>query len=96
MLSQSQIGDNMKVARRHNHFAESGSVHKRAQVTLAQDSDRGRNIVSPARTLQALVEKSTWDRKWPGSARVAAIVGLSVALWAVLIVGVVQITKHLV
>jgi len=95
MLSQSQIGDNMKVAHRPKQFVQGESVRKRAHIALAQDSDRGRNIGSPARTLQAMVEKAAQDRKWPGAVRAATIVGLSFGLWAVLILGVVQLTNQL-
>lgn len=85
----------MKVAHRREQIIGGEPVRKRARIALAQDSDRSRHIGSPARTLQALVEKATQDGKWPGSARAATIIGLSVALWAVLIVGAIQLAKQL-
>lgn len=96
MVSQSQIGDSMKVAHRHEQIVQGEPVSSRAHIALAKDSDSGRRIGSPAHALQALVEKAAVpDHKWPASVRAAAIVSLSVGLWAVLIVGVVQLTRQL-
>lgn len=86
----------MKVAHRHEQIVEVKSARKRARIALAQDSDRGRYVGSPARTLQALVEKAAiQDGKWPGLVRAATIVSLSAGLWAVLVVGIVELAKQL-
>lgn len=96
MVSQRQIGDNMKVAHRHEQIVQGEPVSSRAHIALAKDCDSGRRIGSPAHALQALVEKAAApDHKWPVSVRATAIVSLSMGLWAVLIVGAVQIAKQL-